>query len=407
MNGLNASFLNAMNILNSNVSFFTHFKDTTNPKNGTFLQVVTSSKLVSEYANLIERIRATDDKDERKKLKEQLPCFTPSGTFSRRAADGLVCHSGLMQFDIDPKENPSLNLQTAPHFRAQISNFPQVAYCALSASGAGVWGVVPIAQPERHKEHFAALALDFLAWGILIDAACSNVDRLRFWSYDPDAIIKPNAATYSKLITTNADAYAPRQRQTISTDNAAKVDAILEQIDATRTDITSGGNGYEDWFAIGCSLANEFGENGRDYFHRLSQYHPKYNGRETDTQFTNCLRKFGSGYTLGTFFEVAKRYGKEYKNAIPRHSEKVAQSAPKLPTVPPPAPSALPPGYRRERFTDRETGQPIEVLLNASSYPAAWDINLDLAQKESLTRVIKTNPAVTELITRFNLRLNA
>lgn len=381
-----------MNILETKVSFFTHFKDTTSPTEGTFLQIVNSAKLVSKYAPLIERVRATTDKEERTRLKAQLPCFTPSGTFSRRAADGLVSHSGLIQFDIDPKENPLLNLKTAAHFRAQISNFPQVAYCALSASGAGVWGVVPIAHPDQHKAHFEALKVDFAGWGIVIDAACSNVDRLRFWSYDPEAYLNPEATIYTNLFSTTAETYTPRQRPTIATDNAAKVEAVLRQIEVTRKDITSGGNGYEDWFAIGCALANEFGENGRGYFQRASQYYPKYTNRETDGQFSHCLNKSGNGYTLGTFFEMAKRYGIEYKNLLPHQYKRTAL----------PAPSVLPPGYKCERFTDRATGLPIEVLLNPEGYPAKWD--LTPTQKENLTRVIRANPTVTELITRFDLQ---
>jgi hypothetical protein len=384
-----------MNILETKVSFFTHFKDTTSPTEGTFLQIVSSAKLASKYAPLIERIRATTDKDERTRLKAQLPCFTPSGTFSRRAADGLIFHSGLMQFDIDPKENPLLNLKTAAYFRVQISNLPQVAYCALSASGAGVWGVVPIAHPDQHRAHFEALKADFAGWGIAIDTACSNVDRLRFWSYDPEAFFNPEAILYTKLVSTTAEIYTPRQRPTIATDNAAKVEAVLGQIEATRTDITSGGNGYEAWFAIGCALANEFGEGGRDFFHRASQYYPKYNNQETEGQFSNCLRKSGNGYTLGTFFDIARRYGIEYKKNVSYQSPKVAY----------PTPSVLPPGYRRERFTARETGLPIEVLLNREGYPAAWDLKPE--QRESLSKMIRAKPEITELITRFDLRVGS
>jgi len=391
-------------VLETQVSFYTHFSDTKAPQNGTFLQIVTSTKLTSKYGQLLAQIRATDDKEKRDVLKKTLPCFTPSGTFTHRAANGLAAHSGLIQFDIDPSLNAWLNSETAPLLRNALSRLKQVAYCALSASGAGVWGVVPIAYPERHKEHFEALKAGFAGWGIVIDSACGNVDRLRFWSYDPDAYLNPEAVIYSKLISTTADTYAPRQRPTIATDNAAKVEAVLGRIEATRTDITSGGNGYEDWFSIGCALANEFGENGRDYFQRVSQYYPKYSHRETEGQFSHCLRKSGTGYTLGTFFEVARRYGIEYKNHLSIHSEMATYYAPQPGRIHAPAPSALPPGYRRERLTDRETGQPIEVLLNTDGYPAAWDRDLEPQQRASLARVIQTSPAVSELIIRFDLQ---
>lgn len=388
-----------MNALQTNVSFYTHFSDTTNPANGTFFQIVTSEKLAVRYTPLIERIRATADKEERDKLKKQLPCFTPSGTFSRRAADGLLKHSGLLQFDVDPKENPFLNASTAPELKEQISHLRQVAYCALSASGTGVWGVVPIAHLGYHKEHFAALAADFAGWGIVLDNACSNIDRLRFWSYDPDAWFNPNATIYTKVIASSPNTYTPAPHRRIEGDNAAKVEAIVQQIEASRTDITQT---YENWFAVGCALANEFGENGRDYFHSIGQFHPEYSHIKTDRQFSYCLRMESNRFSLGTFFEIARCYGIEYKGHLSRPVESSNHAAPQPPAVPKPAPSALPPGYRRERYTDTETGRPFEVLLNADGYPAAWDLPDD--QRAALSRMIQTNPTVTELITRFDLK---
>lgn len=408
MNVLNGVFLNDMNALQTNVSFYTHFSDTTNPTNGTFFQIITSEKLAVQFAPLISQIRATADKDERDKLKKRLPCFTPSGTFSRRAADGLLEHSGLLQFDIDPKENPFLNAHTAPILKEQISHLKEVAYCALSASGTGVWGVVRIAHPDLHKEHFAALAADFAEWGIIIDPACSDVSRLRFWSYDPDDYSNPNAATYSKLTADRPATYTPPPvsgQRRIEGDNAAKVEAILQQIEAARTDIT---DGYGTWFSIGCALANEFGESGRDYFHRISRFNQTYySGKiNPDKQFSECLTgKYK--YSLGTLFEIARQHGIEYKGHLPRPSETPAHAAPQSPTAHKPTPSALPPGYRRERYTNRETGQPFEVLLNEHGYPATWDFPPNGGQRESLARMIEQNPAVTELIARFDLKLES
>lgn len=94
--------------LDRNISFFPRVTDPNNPTTGTFLQIVLSQKLVEKHGPLIEQIRCTDDKEKRAALKINLPCFTPSGTFSHRAEKGLLAHSGLLQFDIDPKENPDL-----------------------------------------------------------------------------------------------------------------------------------------------------------------------------------------------------------------------------------------------------------------------------------------------------------
>lgn len=415
-----------MNALLKNVSFFPCATATDNPTNGTFFQIVTSEKLAAKYGPAIERIRQTSDKKERDELKFNLPCLTPSGTFSHRAAAGLLAHSGLMQFDIDPKENPELDAVTAPLWRDKISNLRHVAYCALSASGKGIWGVVPIAHPDHHTAHFAALKADFVGWGIAIDEGCGNVDRLRYWSHDPDAYFNLDAATYTKTKSIQ-DAYTPRStpRLTGLDFEQKKVECILEQLDGRRADITDGGNGYNIWFSIGCGFAGMFGESGRDYFHRASQYYPKYCTAKTNLQFTHCLQwKGAANATLDTFFAHTRLIGVTYKGQLgpattPRYAppeppptahvtpmhvvpmpriESPATAAPNLPNAHLP----IIPGHHRERYTDRNTGQNFEVLLNAEGYPAAWDLPDD--QRESLACVIRANPAVTELIARFDMK---
>lgn len=359
-----------MNALQVQVSFFSRLSDTHRPTNGSFYQIVTSAKLAAQYAPLIERIRATEDKAERDQLKKQLPCFTPSGTFSRRAAAGLLAHSGLIQFDIDPKQNPALTASNAPSLRDKIGRFQHVAFCGLSASGEGVWGVVPIAYPDRHKEHFAALATDFAAWGIVIDPACSNVDRLRFWSHDPDAVIKNEATIYRRLPDERPPVYTSTSRPTFAATNADKMEDLIAQIEASGIDITAGGNGYEDWFALACALACEFGESGRDYFHRVSRFYPKYSSREADRQFTACLQSGKQGYTLGTFIEIARRYGVAYTRA----TERPFFSASKAPVLSFSTRPTFPPGFSTERFKSRISGESFDLVINPDGYPADWDL---------------------------------
>lgn len=63
----------------------------------------------------------------------------------------------------------------------------------------------------------------------------------------------------------------------------------------------------------------------------------------------------------------------------------------------------LPPGFRQERFQDRNSGQYFEVLLNPSGYPATW--NLPDAQAAGLAQLIRKTPEITQLIGRFDLQL--
>ena len=82
---------------------------------------------------------------------------------------------------------------------------------------------------------------------------------------------------------------------------------LLKTIEENKIDITEG---YLNWFAIGCGIANTFSESGRDYFHSISKFYTKYTQKETDTQYTACLKRSGKekGYTLKKVFAIAALY---------------------------------------------------------------------------------------------------
>jgi hypothetical protein len=55
---------------------------------------------------------------------------------------------------------------------------------------------------------------------------------------------------------------------------------------------------------IGFALASEFGENGRKYFHEISQVYYAYSSEETDVQYSNCLKYNNNKITIGTLFHI-------------------------------------------------------------------------------------------------------
>lgn len=139
-----------------------------------------------EYGPTIERIRSTNDPEERARLKKQIPAFTPSGLFAHRSKGGLIAHTGLIALDIDAKDNAD-RLSNYGELKSELAKLPFVAYVGQSVSGTGYFVLIPIKDPTRHKQHFQALEIAFANAGLIVDAACSDVTRLRFWSYDPDA----------------------------------------------------------------------------------------------------------------------------------------------------------------------------------------------------------------------------
>lgn len=307
-------------ILNRPVSVFASYKDTT-PKTVDLLAFLTSDK----YAAKINELRQCNDKAQRDTIKATLPAITPSGTFTHRGESGLIEHSGVIQADIDAKDNPTIfegansladYLDILNQVKTELSKLRDLAYIGLSASGRGLFILIPIAYPDRHKEHFAAIVADFKKIGINLDTAPSNVASLRGYSYDPDAYFNHNAETYTRLANIERKAPTSQRQPTKHTyptgSEADKVKFILDQIARQSADITAG---YQNWFAIGCALANEFGESGRGYFHDVSRNNSGYDYRQTDTQFTHCL-KGTAAFTIATFYAIAAQHGFTFKEAL-------------------------------------------------------------------------------------------
>jgi len=116
------------------------------------------------YKDTVIRLRGAESKEERDRIKMfELPAVTTSGTFSYRETGQLIRHSGLCCIDIDAGDNPHISdWEAAKHDLSKVVN---IAYCALSVSGRGVFAIIPIAHPERHGEHFDLLKYAFTVLG--------------------------------------------------------------------------------------------------------------------------------------------------------------------------------------------------------------------------------------------------
>jgi hypothetical protein len=283
-------------VLNRTVSGFASVKHT-EPKAVNLLQWLQTDK----YRPQVEAVRLATSKEERTRLKQGLPAVTVSGLFSERNQAGLVKHSGLLCLDIDRQDNG--HISNFGDLKTELAKIQNIAYIGLSVSGKGFYCIVPISQPDHHRRHFQALVEDFAAFGIQVDQSGSDVCRLRFASFDSEPYFNHLATVYEKLYTPPKvqRVQATQQMQPCKT----PFEALLRKITETGTDITQG---YKNWFEIGCSLASEFGESGRSYYHQLSQWHKDYKPTETDKQFNHCLRH-RNGYTINTIFHQAKQSG--------------------------------------------------------------------------------------------------
>ncbi len=289
-----------MDIFQTHISVYNGVTDNTGTRMplGTFL-------FCKEYKDDILRLRAVFDKEKRNALKRSLPQATISGVFSpTRAKNNLSQHSGLICVDIDAKDNPDiLDWET---LKQDLSVLPQIAYCALSVSGKGLFLVIPLRYPEKHLQQFRQLQIDFRKMGIMIDSACSDITRLRCLSYDEHPIINENATLYEGVYVEK-----PKHKSFPTCfiyegeNTSAEVAVCCRKIQQCGIDITAS---YDDWLKVGCALAT-LGERGRSLFHICSRQNAKYNATKTDKMFTDLLRRNYQQVNIGTFFWMCKQYG--------------------------------------------------------------------------------------------------
>ncbi len=269
------------------VSIYSNIKDTAGQEMA--LPAILAGIRQGQWREAVERVRAAPtDSSEQKALKELLPNFTGSGTFRAGRADkDIITHSHLLWMDFDTKDNPDAELLTR---REELAADPYTRYLYVSCRGEGFAVAVPI-DPKRHRETFGHLMAYYKQrYGLTADRRCKNEGRVRFVSYDPDLFENPDALTYTI-------------RGYLKTD----LEATIAKIEGASVDLTTD---YADWIRIGFALAHECGEAGRDYFHRLSRFHAKYDEGACDKKYTSCLKQQGSSKaTIATFYYLCQQAG--------------------------------------------------------------------------------------------------
>jgi len=156
-----------------------------------------------EFAPRVLSIRqhiADGHKLEAENLKRALPCVSLSGCVvgkrKKASEEGRFNHSGLLQIDLDAKDNAGWSIA---EMRRVLMEDPHIVAVFISPSGAGVKGIARIeANPSLHKNSFMAAEQYFAQKGLTIDQSCKDPIRLCFVSYDPTAWLRDGDA---KVIT--------------------------------------------------------------------------------------------------------------------------------------------------------------------------------------------------------------
>jgi hypothetical protein len=247
------------------------------------------------YADLIIKIRQTNDSDAKRELKKQLPSILFGGTFNGTRKN-LHEASNLICLDFDHVDNLDKKI-----FRLKFYQYIYGMFVSPSGDGLKVIVRTDVENDVSYKRTASLLIEEFSRIGLKADQSKHNINDLCFFSYDPDAVYNPEATIW-RYITYSKTDVIPTDKESIK----ASVEYVIQQIEDKNLDITSK---YDDWYKIGFALVDQFGDEGRDYFHRVSQYYDGYNEENCNRQFDYCYHSNGSGITIGTFFKIAQENG--------------------------------------------------------------------------------------------------
>ena len=104
---------------------------------------------------LIKELRNESDLMKRRELKELLPAITVSCVCSERRTEKIYEYTNLICIDIDGKDNPSIS--NIEDLKIKLGELPYIMYCGLSASGNGLFCIIPYADPANHKNVFESI----------------------------------------------------------------------------------------------------------------------------------------------------------------------------------------------------------------------------------------------------------
>lgn len=247
------------------------------------------------WQDLVLSIRAMKTKEERNIAKKNAPCVTLSGRFANRKDNECVSSSGLIGIDIDDIEDPE-------DTKSFICTDRHVYAAFKSISGRGLCVVFHI-NPEKHREAFAGISQYLYEnYNLVCDPTSVNPARARFISFDPHLYLNINADKFTQY----PKHKAPKKVETVVFAHN-DFEQIIQEISQRGIDICPN---YHDWLRVGFALADKFQEGGRNYFHTISATSAKYNAKDCDKQYTNCLKAHGMRIaTISTFYYYCKQAG--------------------------------------------------------------------------------------------------
>jgi hypothetical protein len=175
------------------VTIFQSIKDTSTPHYRNVGVILGRIKSGSSK-DLIKKIRAEKNKQERNELKKLLPAICFSGTFNKRTDASLMQHSGLICLDFDGYT--SSKEMTEDKEKLRKNKFVYSVFVSPSGNGLKVLVKIP-EDPENHINYFNSLEKYFNSQ--YFDKTSKNISRVCYESYDALIHVNENSSVWDKI----------------------------------------------------------------------------------------------------------------------------------------------------------------------------------------------------------------
>lgn len=246
------------------------------------------------FSEEITEIRKTKDDEKRRKLKLKLPAIAFGGTF-KDSRKKLLSASNLICIDFD-------HLDNLERLRFRLPFYSYIYGFFISPSGDGLKVLVRtnVESAEEYKAAAKLIIEEFKRNDFIADSSKQNISDLCFFSFDEKAYFNSRATIWRNT------QYQTSLENDWSKDQIKNnVEYVIYQIEEKQLDITPS---YDNWVRICFALIDQFGEDGRELFHKISQYNSEYDDSKCDKQYDYCIASAGTGITIRTFFQIAKEY---------------------------------------------------------------------------------------------------
>ena len=201
----------------------------------------------------VELVRSSQNETVSDFHKRQLPAYSWSGTFRKRADDGLIEHSGLFCLDLD-----DLTAEQLKKAKADLKKDKYTHILFVSPSGCGLKLVCKIQDAlEWHKDSGRGLFKHFGKYSF--DKKQLDVSRLCFESFDEDVFYNPNSEVFTDLVKEEKPLPIIIKQTTTLTDDYEIIDRLKKWMEKRGEYFVTGNrNNYAYRLVCAC---NRFGVN--------------------------------------------------------------------------------------------------------------------------------------------------